>query len=306
MTINQLEYLITAIDLGSYANAAKALYITPQAVSKGISDLEKELNLKLFVKAGRGIEVTSNGVLLAAKATEIIQSCEDFKWYANLLNCDDGMDVFGSLTVAVASSPYEGGVISSTLFDRFTRQHPNIKIELTYSSSGTCLSALYDDVVDTSIILGRVKMEQFICVKLFDSELRIAVGKAHPLAKQKYISLGSLANYPIAKPHDLRCCHQEIVAQFGRIGFSPCFVDLPPFIESYNLFLKEDGGAIFVSHNPSLDNLYPDVVHVPLDKDDQIRIPVCIAWRRGNKEKLVSPIQKSLIQSLRDEKHTHP
>jgi DNA-binding transcriptional LysR family regulator len=32
MNINQLEYLIAAIDLGSYADAAKSLYVTPQAV----------------------------------------------------------------------------------------------------------------------------------------------------------------------------------------------------------------------------------------------------------------------------------
>jgi DNA-binding transcriptional LysR family regulator len=86
VNISQLEYLIATIDLGSYARAAKSLYVTPQAVAKGISDLERELKIKLFVKSGRGIEATSDGALLA---TKIIQSCEDLKRYANVLACSD-------------------------------------------------------------------------------------------------------------------------------------------------------------------------------------------------------------------------
>jgi DNA-binding transcriptional LysR family regulator len=296
------EYLIATIERGSYASVAKSLYMTPQAVSKGISDLEKELEIKLFVKSGRGIEATSNGVLLATKATEIIQSCEDLKRYAGLLNCDNEMGAFGSLVIALASSPYEGGIISRTVIDQVIKQYSGIKVELIYSPSGAGLSALYKDVADASIILGRVKMEQFICTKLFESELRIAVSRLHPLGKQHYVSLDDLINYPLAKPYDLRCCYQEIVTRFGRINFSPRFVDLPSSVESYDRFLQEDSGVIFVSYNPSLDSLHADVNFISLDKDDRITIPVCIAWRQGNKEKLLSLIQKSLIQSLRDEK----
>jgi DNA-binding transcriptional LysR family regulator len=302
MNISQLEYLIAAINLGSYASAAKSLYISPQAVSKGISDLERELKIKLFVKSGRGIEATSDGALLAAKASEIIQSCGDLKRYADLLNCDNDMSAVGSLAVAVASSPYEGSIVSNTLFDSFTKQYPGIDVELFYSSSGEALSALYEDVVDVSIVLGRIKMEQFMCAKLFESELRIAVNKMHPLAKRDCVPLSSLVNYPIAKPYDLRCCYRVIVNQFEKINFSPHFVDLPPLIESQEHFLKEENGIIFISYSPSLDDRYPDMDFIPLDRDDRIGIPVCIAWRHDNKEKLISLVQKSLIQSLRDEK----
>jgi DNA-binding transcriptional LysR family regulator len=150
-------------------------------------------------------------------------------------------------------------------------------------------------------------MEQFTCIKLFESELRIAVNKLHPLAKRRRIPLSDVVSYPIAKPHDLRYCYQAIVAQFERINFSPCFVDLPPFIESCDRFLKEESGVVFVLHDPSqhessLDDLYANVNFVSLNQDERIAIPVCIAWRQGNKEKLISLVQKSLIRSLRDER----
>mgnify|MGYP003375116275 CR=1 FL=1 len=45
MNISQLEYLVSAIHLGSYSRAAKEQFVTPQAVSKAIRTLESELGL---------------------------------------------------------------------------------------------------------------------------------------------------------------------------------------------------------------------------------------------------------------------
>jgi DNA-binding transcriptional LysR family regulator len=302
MNISQLEYLIAAIDLGSYAEAAKLLYVTPQAVAKGISDLEQELKIELFVKSGRGIEVTSEGALLATKATVIVQDYEDFERYASLLKCDDEGNVFGSLAVAVASFPYEGDIVLRTPFDRLAEQYPGIEVDVVRRSSGEALVVLYEGVVDVSIVLGRVKTERFSCAKLFESELRIAVSKLHPLAEQRCVSFSDLVNYPIAKPYDLRCCYQEVAARFERIDLSPRFVDLPPFIENYDQFLEKENGIIFVLHDPSLNDAHPDTVFIPFGRNERIAIPVCIAWQQGNKEKLVSLAQKSLIRFLGDEK----
>ena len=55
MNISQLEYLVSAIHLGSYSRAAKEQFVTPQAVSKAIRTLESELGLKLIVSSVKTI-----------------------------------------------------------------------------------------------------------------------------------------------------------------------------------------------------------------------------------------------------------
>lgn len=62
MNISQLEYLVSAIHLGSYSRAAKEQFVTPQAVSKAIRTLESELGLKLIVSSGKTISPTDVGV----------------------------------------------------------------------------------------------------------------------------------------------------------------------------------------------------------------------------------------------------
>ena len=48
--INSLFYFFKTVECGSYAAAAKELYLTPQAVSNGVSSLEQELGLELVNK----------------------------------------------------------------------------------------------------------------------------------------------------------------------------------------------------------------------------------------------------------------
>ena len=48
MNINQLEYLVASARLGSYAAAARAYYVTPQAIVKAVKLLEKELGIEII------------------------------------------------------------------------------------------------------------------------------------------------------------------------------------------------------------------------------------------------------------------
>ena len=72
MNISQLEYLVSAIHLGSYSRAAKEQFVTPQAVSKAIRTLESELGLKLIVSSGKTISPTDVGLLIAEEAEAVI------------------------------------------------------------------------------------------------------------------------------------------------------------------------------------------------------------------------------------------
>ena len=58
MNIGQLEHVVEVIRFSSFALAAKARHASPQALSKAVSDLERELGVKLFERTGRSIVAT--------------------------------------------------------------------------------------------------------------------------------------------------------------------------------------------------------------------------------------------------------
>lgn len=55
MNLSQLEYFVATVQYGSFAQAGKALFVTPQAVSRAVNDLEKELEVKLLEKDGKSV-----------------------------------------------------------------------------------------------------------------------------------------------------------------------------------------------------------------------------------------------------------
>lgn len=58
MDLRQLEYLLAAIKSESYSVAAKELFVTPQAISKAIISLEKEMKHALMMRNGNSMRPT--------------------------------------------------------------------------------------------------------------------------------------------------------------------------------------------------------------------------------------------------------
>ena len=58
MNIKQVKYFVGAVDKGSLSAAAKDLYVTVQAISKAIANLETELGGDLLERGCRGVKPT--------------------------------------------------------------------------------------------------------------------------------------------------------------------------------------------------------------------------------------------------------
>lgn len=56
-----LDTFITVADCGSITKASEALYLSPTAIMKQINQLEKHLELKLFIRSNKGLRLTEAG-----------------------------------------------------------------------------------------------------------------------------------------------------------------------------------------------------------------------------------------------------
>ena len=74
MYLRQLQYFITVADKKSINKSAQILYTTQPNVSKVISSLEKELDIKLFDRSNRGVKLTNNGKEVYDYANEILKN----------------------------------------------------------------------------------------------------------------------------------------------------------------------------------------------------------------------------------------
>lgn len=304
MNINYLEYFVLAVEHRSFADAAKSLFVSSQTVARAIAAIEKELQLELFNRSCNGVAPTPCALNLVPKAIEIVQAWGDLRSRASVLahgNMGD-IGISGPLNVAVTSSPYEGGVVPKKLFSEFSNCYSMIDLILSFNLSGVCISALFDGIVDAAVILGRLdrhRPDGVVCEKLFDTNLRVAVSRSHPLSTKDSVSLRVLGGYPVAKPSDLRFTYPILKRRFIDVGVRPKFVEMNPTVDDYSTFIHGKDGVVFVTHDSHLENLYSDAMFLSLSIGESVKMPVCLIYKQSNNEQIVSALQRFLINNMK-------
>jgi len=61
----------------SFASAARALGLTPSAVSKAVARLEQRLGAKLLVRTTRSVRLTETGALLLERVAPLLRALDD-------------------------------------------------------------------------------------------------------------------------------------------------------------------------------------------------------------------------------------
>ena len=120
----QLETFLCVAECGSFNKAAGKLYISPPAVIKQINLLEEELDLQLFVRTHRGLQLTEAGKSLVQDTKYIIQYCKDSVTRAkNAMQKDEEV-------IRIGTSPMTPAQVLLDLWPKLQGHCPNVKFQL--------------------------------------------------------------------------------------------------------------------------------------------------------------------------------
>ncbi|RWX11813.1 LysR family transcriptional regulator [Rhizobium hidalgonense] len=169
--------------LGSFTAAARALAISPSAVSKSIQRLEQRLGIPLFTRTTRSLVLTTEGRELHERALKLLQDAEAIEQTAIAARSEPA----GTLRVA-ASLPVGIHAISAALPD-FRRRHPNVSIDLRLSDQ---VVDLVEEGIDIAIRIGELPDSTLLSKRM--SALRLCA-----YASPAYIE----ARGTPAHPHEL-------------------------------------------------------------------------------------------------------
>src|SRR3954463_9629798 len=76
MNLRQLRYVVATADHGTMTAAAQALFVAQPALSRAIRELERELGIELFARAGRGVALTESGEQIVRYARDALQAVD--------------------------------------------------------------------------------------------------------------------------------------------------------------------------------------------------------------------------------------
>lgn len=124
MEFKHIEYFIKVSQYKSMSQAAEALYILQQALSKCMQNLESELSCKLFHRTSKGSVLTEEGKYLYEKFLPIVQGFHDAEF--------DAIEKLSGQKkkITIANSPMIFGLLFPNLLYEFRDIFPNFELEL--------------------------------------------------------------------------------------------------------------------------------------------------------------------------------
>ncbi|MGM3277490.1 LysR family transcriptional regulator [Ralstonia sp. 24A2] len=148
-----LRFLLAIQENGSLVATARALGLTPSAVSQRLQQLEKKLGARLVDRTARSLRFTQEGALLCERGAELIRQLDTLS--EDLQTRQGGL--VGTLKI---NAPLGFGrrYIAPVISD-FQQEHPDVDIELTLSDAPLTEAAERFDVV---IHIGALQVSNLV------------------------------------------------------------------------------------------------------------------------------------------------
>ena len=198
----QLETFIEAAESGSFNKAAEKLFISPPAVIKQVTLLEKRLGFTLFIRTKRGLILTESGKSIYKAAKYIIQYCKDSVIRAKRADSSEANVIkIGTSTLTPANK-----LINS--WNDLQALCPEIRFKLvpfinSRENAMEILKNLGSNIDVVAGIFDKTMLELWQCngLELYKTQIRLAVSLKHKLSNKKVLSLEDLQNESIMFMH---------------------------------------------------------------------------------------------------------
>ncbi len=188
MLLRHINYFLAVAEHHSFTRAATALHVSQPALSQQIKQLEETLGAQLFDRTGRATQLTDAGEVYFRYARRALQDLEEGKRAIH----DVGDLSRGSLRVAV--TPTFTTYLIGPLVKSFHNLYPNITLTVREMSQERIEELLVDDELDVGIAFDEIHSPDIDAQQLLVETLALVVGKEHPLAKCRTMSLKALNN----------------------------------------------------------------------------------------------------------------
>ncbi len=200
MTFQQLTYVAEIAKCGSINKAANKLFLSQSALSTAVRELESELNITLFSRTNKGVELTADGREFLNFAASLL---EQKRVLESLYRDSGSLAVNTRLSVSTQRYPF-----AESAFIRLLQNTKDNRYR--YSIRETGMDAVIDDVYDHRSDLGVIYITETnsaIISRLLEHrglsfhELAsvpqcVFVREGHPLTRLARVTEASARGYP--------------------------------------------------------------------------------------------------------------
>lgn len=216
MNVYRLEIFVDLVKTLNYTDTADNFFTTQSNISKQILNLEKELEVKLFIRAHRKIKLTPAGKIVLKYAQKILLDSNSMKQ-----ELDDIKNRTES-TIRILTIPTMPNYQSFTIITKFINSHPDIQLLLKEAESNSLFTALNDKKCD--IIFARTfnsDSDKFEELFMENDNFVAVLPKNHKYADKNEIGLSDLSSERFLLLGPSTNLYNPVISLANQAGFEP-------------------------------------------------------------------------------------
>jgi DNA-binding transcriptional LysR family regulator len=285
-----LRYFVAVAEAGTYRGAAQRLHVSQPPLTRQVRQLEEALEVELFIRKPRGVELTDAGAIFLEEARNILMLMEQGAVRAKL--ADEGQ--LGRLDVGIFGSAIYGAI--PTIIHEFRKQHPKVEVILHNLDRPAQLKALRERrlTVGFNRFFGEDPDLQW--EKVHSESMNVALFDQHPLASRKQLKLADISNEPlILYPRTVRPSFIDYMTQlFQKQGITPNVAHEVDDVTTA-VALASTGIGISLVTGSACNLHLPNISYVPLAKSEGAVFDLDMIYRKED----VSPLLKTFVATVR-------
>lgn len=167
MNLKQLEAFVQVSESGSFSKAAKELFLTQPTISAHISSLEKELNVRLFIRNTKEVSLSDDGNDLYRYAKQItnLEKAIEERFY---MDSDDGKHF---ITIAASTIPAQ--YLLPKVLMCYRERYPKEQIKIMETDSSEVVTQVVDHMVDVGFTGTVLEKKHCKYIPFYKDELAV-------------------------------------------------------------------------------------------------------------------------------------
>ena len=210
MELRLLRYFLTVAKEQSFTKAAEQLHITQPTLSRQMAAFEEELGVTLFIRSGKKISLTEEGILLKRRALEILNLEE--KTLEELKGKEDVVE--GNITIGCGE--FAAVETLAEICKTYKEKYPLVQIVLHTATADAVYEMMNKGLVDIALFMEPVDTEGLDYIRITDCDhWCVGMRPDDPLAEKEFIKKEDLIGKPLILPERVSV-QSELANWFGK------------------------------------------------------------------------------------------
>lgn len=215
MTLRQMEFLLAVYENKSVSKAAEKLFVSQQAISKALRNLEEELKCQLLVHSSTGTTFTQYGIYVMEEFRIILRKTEYITAHINEMKKTPKEPLHVGMSYGMISA------LPADLLPSFSKDFPDIELIYTDYTDYELEKALSEGLCDIAITTGFRNESSFQMELLKREKCFLCIPKGHMYYGRTDLTMNDLRDQDFVMFSSKYLISLKFIRSCHYAGFEP-------------------------------------------------------------------------------------